>query len=403
MTLAQQRRRARHEKRILAIARTTYRRCPRAWLRGADRQLARRKQERAARRRALACTLWASRCHGWSIGRIARALGVDANTLGDWRRRHHDPMDQLAARQLGAPAILANPQQRADVRFFLTMHGTYVGVAELHRHFPQIARRDLAALMHGARCDTDRAAASAPYLALTWHAPGRVWAMDHTEPPQPVEGRYRFVLTVRDLASGCALAAVAVEGADAASTVAVLADLIARHGAPLVLKADNGGAFTAVLTREFLRHHRIHLLLSPPYTPSYNGACEAGNGVIKHHAHRLACRHGRPERWTLDDIEAARLIANRRLTDRRQSRTPEERFAARVPITAQERDRFADSFRRVRGRRLRQLAIESKNRVRSIDADALERQAIADALSDTGVVTIWSARVRLPNKLQEAG
>ena len=71
------------------------------------------------------------------------------------------------------------------------------------------------------------------------------------------------MLTVRDLASGCTLATVAVASPDTDSTIDVLRALIAQHGAPLVLKADNGAAFIAHAMRAFLADHHIHLLLSP--------------------------------------------------------------------------------------------------------------------------------------------
>lgn len=286
---------------------------------------------------------------------------------------------------------------------FLALHGAYVGVPVLHDHFPHLARRDLACLMHCARREAHDIAAGGFYRAISWFGAGRCWALDHTEPPTPIDGQYRFVLTVRDLASGCTLAAVAVASPDARSTIDVLTALIAQHGAPLVLKADNGSAFTAVDTRAFLRRNRIHLLLSPAYTPRYNGACEAGNGTIKHLAHQIACGHDRPGAWSLDDLEAARLLANRRITDRSHDRTPEERFADRMPVTLAERDRFDAAHGAARRRRLAQLVVESESRQRSIAADALERQAIADALSDTGVITIRSRRVRLENRLQEVG
>ena len=41
---------------------------------------------------------------------------------------------------------------------------------------------------------------------LHWHRPGAVWAMDHTEPPTPIDGRWPHVLAVRDLASHMQLA-----------------------------------------------------------------------------------------------------------------------------------------------------------------------------------------------------
>ncbi|GDY15121.1 hypothetical protein LBMAG53_39990 [Planctomycetota bacterium] len=82
----------------------------------------------------------------------------------------------------------------------------------------------------------------------------------------------------------------------------------------------HGPAFAAQATGDYLDRIGAVLLRSPPYCPSYNGACEAGNGTIKRLTHDLAVRHDRPHSWTLDDLEAARLLANRRITDRRQIR-----------------------------------------------------------------------------------
>jgi transposase InsO family protein len=223
--------------------------------------------------------------------------------------------------------------------------------------------------------------------------------MDHTSPPTPIDGDRRKILTVRDLATGCIMAAHAVYTDDAESTITLLHSLFLEHTPPLVIKADNGPAFTAHVTRDFLAQHRVTLLLSPPYCPSYNGACEAGNGVIKHLAHDLACRHGRPGCWTLDDLEAARLLANRRITDRAQAFTPEQRFAVRSAVTDTQRDQLASAVRSARRARLAQLAIAIDPQRRSIIADALERQAIADALQGSGVLTIRRCRIRLPDQV----
>lgn len=294
----------------------------------------------------------------------------------------------------------ATPAQRRDVLDFLALHGAQCALATLGDHFPGIARRDLACLLHCARREAHDVAAGGFYRAVTWFGAGRTWALDHTEPPTPVDGCYRFVLTVRDLASGCTLAAAAVERADARSTIDILRALFAQHGPPLVLKADNGAAFTADETRDFLRDRGVALLLSPPRTPRYNGACEAGNGTIKHLAHQLACRHDRPHCWALDDLEGARLLANRRITARDVWLTPEQRFDQRAPIADAERDRFAAA---VAARRAARREVESPIPIPKVAADALERRAIADALSDTGVITIRSRRLRLRNQLGEVG
>ncbi|MBA3936006.1 MAG: hypothetical protein H0X38_00950 [Planctomycetes bacterium] len=156
-----------------------------------------------------------------------------------------------------------------------------------------------------------------------------------------------------------------------------------------ISESSRKGRTTAALT---CRYRPVALA---SVSASYNGACEAGNGTIKLLTHELACRHDRPAAWTLDDLEAARLLANRRITDRDQTRTPEARFADRMPITPAERMRLATAIAGERTRRAEDSEIASAHGVRKIRSDALEREAIAAALSGTGVITIRSRRVRL--------
>ncbi len=162
-----------------------------------------------------------------------------------------------------------------------------------------------------------------------------------------------------------------------------------------MLKTDNGPGFTSVLMRVFLNHHDLQLLLSPAYTPTHNGACKAGNGNIKHLTHQIACRYNRPECWTLDDLEAARLLANHRITDRVQTLNPEERLAKRIPITTDNRIHCRATVAKHREQRRVDSEIATAHGARRIAAHALERPAIADALVDTGAITIRSRRVRL--------
>jgi hypothetical protein len=81
---------------------------------------------------------------------------------------------------------------------------------------------------------------------------------------------------VRDLASGCQLLWQPLRAANAEAVVHALALLCAWHGAPLVLKSDNGFAFAAEVTRTLLHQAGVIILFSPPYWPRYNGAIEAG-------------------------------------------------------------------------------------------------------------------------------
>jgi hypothetical protein len=182
---------------------------------------------------------------------------------------------------------------------------------------------------------------------LHWTRPGAVWAIDFSEPPLPVEGQFGRLLAVRDLASGVQLLWLPVADESAGVARDSLEALFREHGAPLVLKSDNGSAFLAGEFGALLAAWGVLPLRSPPRTPRYNGSCEAGIGSMKARTHHEAARAGRPGEWTCDDAEAARLQANQ--TARpwgHRGPTPDEAWQGRRPISADERARFSDTARR---------------------------------------------------------
>src|SRR5687768_12334621 len=73
--------------------------------------------------------------------------------------------------------------------------------------------------------------------------------------------------------------------------------------------------------------------------PRYNGACEAGIGGAKRRTEYSAARHDRLLDWTSDDLYAAQHWANHDHYPHGLARgTPAEQFAARIPLTENERD-----------------------------------------------------------------
>ena len=51
------------------------------------------------------------------------------------------------------------------------------------------------------------------------------------------------------------------------TAVAALKELFQQHGAPLVLKADNGSACIGARFRALLEEYGVTALYSPPHTP----------------------------------------------------------------------------------------------------------------------------------------
>jgi transposase InsO family protein len=81
--------------------------------------------------------------------------------------------------------------------------------------------------------------------------------------------------------------------------------LFALHGAPLILKIDNGSAFRADEFKQMLETSRVIPLYSPPSCPGYNGAIEAAIGSLKKRTEDQAHAHGHSGHWALSAAKAS--------------------------------------------------------------------------------------------------
>jgi transposase InsO family protein len=227
--------------------------------------------------------------------------------------------------------------------------------------------------------------------------------MDHAVAPCWIGGQGRDILAVRDLASGQQLLWLPVGEATAERTLQQLVWLFACYGAPLVLKSDNGSPFSAEVMGEFLQGHGVWPLFSPPRTPAYNGACEAGIGSMKKRTAYQAERHGRPEEWTSKDLDRAHRLANETARPRGpKGPTPAEAWERREPITAAERHRFAETVARlepeVRQRRLLPLEIDLDRRT----GNQVQREVLRRALVAHGYLLFTRRRIPIPIRSQKA-
>ena len=274
--------------------------------RGWAAQQPRREAERDARCHAVDFNRWAKE-HGLRQHCAAEQLGLAPGTLANWD--HRLAVDDLAARPLGRPCHRGSPQLRNQAIEFMGAVGPGVSAAAVQASFPELARREAENLRDRFRrlWKLDHRELLA---VLDWHHPKAVWAMDHVGPLPAIDGRWPYVLAVRDLSSGCQLGWLPVPDETAKTTIDALEWLFQEHGAPLVLKTDNGSGFISQAMQDFLGAWEVLPLFSPPRTPEYNGACEAGNGALKTCTHHEAARQGRPGQWTADDLEAGRRMAN---------------------------------------------------------------------------------------------
>lgn len=225
------------------------------------------------------------------------------------------------------------------MRMALLLTGAHVGVATLQAWCPTASRRAITRWRRRERRrDRDQ------LHVVRWTQPGRVWAMDFSQPPHPIDGRYRYVLHVRDLASGYQLAALPVRRATTPAVCDLLRALAAAHDAPLVLKVDNGSAFGSGDLRAWAQAAGTRVLYSPPRYPRYNGSIEASIGALTTRAHHAAAAAGHPEYWTTDDVEGARADANLTRQSGGHSRSAAHRWRASRCITVAERRRFATHY-----------------------------------------------------------
>ena len=180
-----------------------------------------------------------------------------------------------------------------------------MGARVLHHTLVDVPRKLVEWLVRTVR---ERRRRTAHRSVLVWTRVGAVWAMDHTKLDAPIEGELPYLLVVRDLASGCVLSSLPTRSTDQAPVVQELARLFAVFGPPLVLKMDNGSGLVGEDVMSLLDEAGVTALRSPPRTPRYNGAVEAGMGGLKGWLNDVAAFHGRQAAPTRDDLEAALLL-----------------------------------------------------------------------------------------------
>ncbi len=361
--------------------------------RGPRRQRRRRDAERVVRISALVFLRWVYQ-HGLSLAQAADRLGIEPSTVRGWRRRWQE--DHLRLRERGRPV---DPVSRPELWSFLAVFGLIgpqVGLPTLQGLFPEMTRAALLELQDRCRAIYRRRAARLVHT-LRWTRPGTVWAMDFSDPPEPIEGLYKKLLVVRDLASGKILIAIPAVEASAKLVIAILESLFRWLGPPLVIKCDNGSAFIADEVKACLREHGVQPLYSPPGTPPYNGSIEAGIGSIKVRAFWQAALHDRPGQWTCDDIEAAVAEANTMGRPRQlEGPSPHEVWLRRQPITEAQRRSFREACARYAREEYTQRGLWPMTKLQHREQAAIDRVAVSRALIEQGFLLIRRRRITPP-------
>jgi transposase InsO family protein len=350
-----------------------------------------RQRERQVRAETVAlANAWQEQ--GLSCQTIATLLDCPARTLRHWQQACL--AGGLGARALGRPHLHCTAQESRAVIRFLHGQGPWIGMPTLSGQFaglPAAELRDLLRLYRHLWVSQH----PRQRCLLQWHQVGTAWAMDFTKVVQPIDGVYPYVFAVRDLASGLVLAWRPVLDMSAATAQAELEVLFTIHGAPLVLKSDNGSAFRAASTKQHLGRWQVWSLYSPPGQPGYNGAIEATIGSLKKRTQHAAYLAGHAGAWTTADLEraqqSANLVARPRGSD---GPTPQELWAARRPPTWDERAALATQVRRLEEQFRAESGIALDAKPTHYDQAALHRRVLQQVLVERGLLTI--TRRRLP-------
>jgi putative transposase len=331
---------------------------------------------------------------GYTLVQQADLLQLSARTLRQW---HYDfQVQPIAPLLLGRRVLRAPVQRRNAVIDLLNELGPATGVPTLRACFPDMLRAELEDLLRRYRRVWRRRYHEAMHI-LSWQVPGRAWAMDFTKAHSAIDGLYPYLLAVRDLASGRQLLWLPVVAADGYETRLALASLFALHGAPLVLKSDNGSPFDAEPTLALVEGAGVIPLFSPPYYPEYNGAIEAGIGSLTTRTEHHAARHDRPGHWTCDDVAAAQAEANATARPHGPTGpTPDQSWAARPTITADERTCFQDAVQRHRHEVRLQQGKPIYGPLGHQEERAMDRLAIQRALVEHGYLLFSRRRIPLP-------
>jgi transposase InsO family protein len=351
------------------------------------------------RKEAVACYHWLHN-QDLTLAECSQLLRLAARTLRAWDYACRSEAIRLLP--VGRPPTRSALPVRQAILDYLKLTGPGIGVPTLQEQFRGVARSELADLLRRYRA-VCRVRFVAYRRVLHWQTPGRIWAADFTEPScsgragslPPIAGHHPYLLAVRDLASGLTLAWEPLSDLTEEVTQAALRRLFTLHGAPLVLKVDNGSAFRAQPFQEFLQASGVLPLYSPPSCPGYNGSIEAAIGSLKRRTEEHARAEGRAGRWEFADLRAAQAAANVSHPRRLNGRTSISVWESRPVLDRLERVVFELTVARERMQARDEVGIPQDEMLDHWRGSAVDRRAIERALVEHGHLLFTRRRIPL--------
>ena len=346
--------------------------------------------ERLVRHRVVTACQTAKQ-HEVPVVHVTRCLAVPDRTVRRWRSRSCavSTMCSAARGRLPRPA---SREVRNEVFRFLRRRGPTTPLAALRVAFSDVPRCDLKEILSRYR-KVQKRKQQRRQSRLHWQRPGTVWAADFKERREPIEGRYGWILAVKDLASRCQLAWLPVEEGNARVVQATYARLFEEHGPPLVLKSDNGGPFRDEGTKQLLVECDVVPLFNPRRWPAYNGGVERANGQLAGYQEAVADFHGRAGLPTCADAEEARRIANDLSHPGGWTGpTADQLWEQRPSIDSAERASFLAKLDEQRTIARAALHLPADTPLGHYPAAAVDRRAVRDTLIAQGLLKIEPRR-----------
>lgn len=212
---------------------------------------------------------------------LCRSLALPRSTYQRWRTRCQSGADIV--RTPGPPKLGPLPLAQLQEQIKALPHGPKRtgGTGALRRRYAQsISRRAFQILVRQARRE-HRRQQRAQLQNITWSAPHLAWAIDAAEYRRDAAGQKLYFAATQDLASRYCFTPWADVQLCGEAIAAHLHKLFDQHGAPLLLKRDNGSLFNNGSVDEVLARWQVLPLNSPPYYARYNGAMEKSVGQLK--------------------------------------------------------------------------------------------------------------------------
>ena len=330
---------------------------------------------------------------GPSCRRLLAAAGLPRSSFLRWQRRIRTGLAAIrtgSARDIQALET-RSPKTASAIRRKIAAlahgrHRSRGAPALCHEVRHVLSRRSFQVLVRQQRLEKWRER-DAAFTRIEWSQPATVWAMD------PGQLGPRHWNLVGDLASRFRFDLFVAAELPARTIAGQLEQLFAQHGAPLVLKRDNGSNLAGGEVDELLDAHGVIALNSPPHYPGYNGAIEYAQRELKARVEQLTSQG-----MKLDEA----LVESPSLLNAKPRPCLDDRSAAEVFYTG--RDDFQQQFALTRRKEIRDLIQDRSNCINARmercghpTQGAVRRRVVEQWLEENGLMTIHQPLIVLPH------